>query len=173
MLRKTIPFIIIIFLTSCGFHMRESIKLAPPLHTIYVKTADPYGQLARNLRQYLIANGIHVMDKPELATTILWILNEQTSNYLLGISGTQATRQYNLILTVKFELIDIKNNILIEPQIVSESQTLTIKADQILAGSNEADNLYQQMRQAIVYDIMSRLSSQEISTLLTSKNSKK
>jgi outer membrane lipopolysaccharide assembly protein LptE/RlpB len=67
---------------------------------------------------------------------------------------------------VTFQVTDPKGKILLSPQTVSETSTLAITAGQILAGSNEASNLYQQMRQAIVYDILSRLSSRQVSRIL-------
>ena len=56
---------------------------------------------------------------------------------------------------------------------MTETRALTIQADQILASSNEANNLYQQMRQAIVYDIMSRIASHDVTALITDTTSEK
>jgi len=161
--------IIVFSLTSCGFHLRGPISLAPALQTLYLKTKDPYGQLARNLKQSLKMSGVHLTDSPEEATTVLEIVNEQTLDQLIGINGSQQTRQYNLILTVTFVVTDPKGLALLKNQILTETRVLTIKEGQILAGSNEATALYEQMRQAIVYDILSRLSSAEITHLLTKK----
>lgn len=160
-------FLILLGIVSCGFHLRGSIPLAPSLYKLHLETKDPYGQLTRNLKQYLKISGVTLVDKPEDATAILVILQESTSQQLLGMSGTQQTRQYNLILTVVFEVTDPLGKIIVPPQILAETRSFTIKSDQILAGSNEANNLYTQMRQAIVYDIMTRLGSTEITQLLT------
>jgi len=169
-MKKILIFFILISLTSCGYHLRGAVQLAPPLQNLYLKTPDPYGSLARNLKQYLKFAGVHLTQEISEATTVLVILGETTSQQLLGISGTQQTRQYNLILTVTFNVTRPNGNPLIPPQTLSQSRTLTIKADQILAGSNEASILYQQMRQAILYDMLSRLASKDITALLL-KNS--
>lgn len=164
--RKLILFIMFLSLSSCGFHFRGTIPLAPSIHELCLETKDPYGQLAHYLKEFLKISGIHLVEKREDATSVLVILSESTSQVLLGISGTQQTRQYNLVLTVAFQVADPQGKALIPPQIVTETRTLTIKAGQILAGSNEANTLYDQMRQAIVYNIMSRLASKDITTLL-------
>ena len=114
---------------------------------------------------------VRLVDKIEEASTVLVILSESTTQQLLSLSGTQQTRQYNLILSVTFQVNDPQGKVLVSPQVVTETRTLTIKADQILAGSNEANTLYSQMRQAIIYDIMSRLSSKDITSLLNTKPS--
>lgn len=163
---KNIILIICCFsLMSCGFHLRGQSNLAPPLKRVYIQTKDPYGQLTVILKRYLKMSGVYLAADPADATTILDILSERESEQLQSVSGTQQTRQYNLILTVTFQITAPNGKAIIPPQIVSETRQLTIQANQILAGSNEEDNLYQQMRPSIVFDIMNRLSSQEMTRL--------
>lgn len=157
-----------IFIAGCGFHLRGTMPLAPAMHDIYLETQDPYGTLTRYLRQFLKMSGVNLVEKKAEATTVLVIISETTSQQLLSLSGTQQTRQYNLILTVTFQLTNPQGKALVPPQVAKETRTLTIKSDQILAGSNEANTLYDQMRQATVYDIMSRLSSKDIMVQLNS-----
>lgn len=166
-MHKYFLLILCFLLSSCGFHARGPMVLCPPLQNLYLQTADPYGQLTRNLLLYLKMSGVHLAKTPADATSILEILGENTSEQLLNISGTQTTRQYNLILTVTYRITDSRGNLLVGTQTATEIRPLTIDANQMLSSSNQAISLYQQMRQAIVYDIMSRLASREISALLT------
>lgn len=154
--------VILLNLVGCGFHPRGQLPLAPPLHNVYLKICDPYGQLARNLRQYLKVSCVHIANCPENADIVLEIISEQTTQQLLSVGGTQQTRQYNLILTVTFQLLNSTGCVLLPPTSVSETRTIPILANQVLAGSNEANNLLRRMRLAIVYDIMLRLSSQYV-----------
>jgi len=161
-------FVVLLFcITSCGYHLRGSMPLAAPLYKLYLETSDPYGQLTRYLKQFLKVSNVNLVNHREDSTAILVILREATSQQLLGISGTQQTRQYNLILNVTFQVTDPQGKIVVPLQSITETRSFTIKSDQILAGSNEANNLYNQMRQAIVYDIMARLGSAEVTRLLT------
>jgi LPS-assembly lipoprotein len=153
-------------LSGCGFHLRGQLPLAPPLQKLYLKTQDPYGQLTRNLKQYLKDSNVQLADSPQTAETVLEILHEYNTEQLLSIGGTQQTRQYNIILTVNFQVTDPTGKILLPPQSMSETRSLTIQSNQILGGSNEENNLYQQMRRAIVYDIMNRLSSKDVTDLI-------
>lgn len=154
-------------LSACGFHPRGPMTLAPPLQTMYIQTDDPYGQLIKNLKVYLKISHVRLTNTPAEATSILEILSENTSEVLLNISGTQTTRQYNLTLTVSYRITDNKGNVLVNTQVATETRPLTINANQMLSGSNQAVSLYQQMRQAIVYDMVSRLASGDITLLLT------
>ncbi len=156
-----------ISMTSCGFQLRQPVVLAAPLHHPYIKTAAPYNALARNLRDYFKMSGITVASSPEQASIILDILEESESQQLLSVSSNQQSRQYNLIVKVTFQLTDIKGNILVPKQSVSEIRSLPIQSNQILGGSNEAQSVYQQMWLAIVYDIANYLASRDTTRMLT------
>lgn len=164
--RLLIIIIIGLGVMSCGYRPAGRIPLAPPLYTLCLETKDPYGQLTRYLKQFLNVSNVKLVDKPEDATAVLVILSESQSQQLLGISGTQQTRQYNLVIVVTFQVTDPKGNIIVPPQRLSQSRTFTIKSDQILAGTNEASNLFNQIRQAITYDIMTRLGSTYVTELI-------
>ena len=168
-MRLCLLIFLLLSLASCGFHLRGQTPLAEPLHSLYLKSKDPYGQLARNLRQYLKMSGVVLASDPHDANTILEIISETESQQLQSVSGTQQTRQYNLVLTVTFQVTDSSGRVLVPTQSLSESRPLTILSNQILGGSNEQANLYQQMRLTMVFDIMNRLSSHEITHLLNAK----
>ena len=155
-------------LAGCGFHQHGAVPLAAPLKTMYLQTDNPYGELARNLKQHLKMSGVHLVATPQAATSILNILNEVKSQNLVSINSSQQTRQYNLILTLIFEITDAKGRILIPPQAVSETRSLTLQSNQVLAGGNQASMLYYQMQRDIVYDVMTRLSSKEATKVLLS-----
>lgn len=155
-----------LLLSSCGFRPQGAMKLAQPLHTMYLQTQDPYGSLAHSLEQYLKMSNVRLVTNQSDATAILVISDESVSQELLSVSGTQQTRQYNLALSVTFEVTDNKGKILIPSQTLIEKRGITIQSNQILGSSNEATLLYQQMRRAIAYSIMFRLSARDVTKAL-------
>ncbi len=147
-------------LVACGFRVQGPVRLAPPLQRLYLQTPDPYGHLARYLSQYLRASHVTLTETPETATTILTILADNSSQELLGVSSTQQTRQYNLRVTVRFEVINAKTGIvLIAPQVLTETRTTTVQSNMVLGSSNEATINYEQMRRSIAGSILTRLSA--------------
>jgi LPS-assembly lipoprotein len=170
-LQKTFLFFCILgaswLLTGCGFHPRGEVELAPPLKRLYLESHDPYSELTRNLKQYFKSSHVALTQSPAEAETILELMQETTSQQLLSVGGTQQTRQYNLNLSVTFQVTNPQGVILIAPQTVTETQSFTVQADQILGGSNEQNNLYHQMRRAIISTIMNRLSSKEATLSVT------
>jgi LPS-assembly lipoprotein len=159
-----ISFMLFLPLAGCGFHLRGPVELAPPLKRLYLETQDPYGELARNIKQYLKLSGVTLTENPKDASVVLDIMSETTGQQLLSVGGTQQTRQYNLTLTIAYQLTAPNGKVIVPMQNITESQTLTVQASQILGGSNESNNLYHQMRRAIVYDLMNQLASNDTTT---------
>lgn len=156
----------ILLLSGCGFHLQGEMQLVPPLHRIYLQTQDPYGYLARNLREYLKMSHVYLAPTPGEASTILTILQDESSQELLSVSSTQQTRQYNLRVTVVFEINDPRGWTIVGPQTLSETRVITVQSNQILGNSNEANVYYQQMRRTLAYAIMNRITSKEISRII-------
>jgi LPS-assembly lipoprotein len=153
-------------LTACGFHLQGEMQLAPPLKRLYLKIDAPYGQLGRFLKQYLKMSHVELVSSPQAASTILVILSDNASEQFLGVSATTQTRQYNLKVTVTFQLTDPTGKLLVDTQSLEVTRTLTIQSDQILGPSNEASMLYHQIRRDLARDIMTRIASQEITDLI-------
>jgi len=155
-----------LFLTACGFHPQGSLELAPPLHSLYLQTSDPYGTLSRNLRDHLKTSHVKLVDSAKDASAVLEILNDSATQELLSVAGTQQTRQYKLIVSVTFSVSDNKGRTLLAPQTLRESRTITVQANQILGSSNEATLYMQQMRRMLAYAIMNRLASTEATNMI-------
>lgn len=148
-------------LAGCGFRLQGDTKLAPPLQRMSLETPDPYGQLARNLQQALKMSKVALVDSKQ-ATTILNITQDEATQEFLSVSGTTQTRQYNLRVTVTFDITDSNGAEIIAPLALSETRVITVQSNQILGSSNEATLFYQQMRRNLAYAIMNRISSKEV-----------
>ena len=150
-----------VLLSGCGFRMQGEKSLAAPLNRLYLQAPDPYGQLVRSLKEYLKISHVQLVSKEE-ASTILTITQDDTSQELLSVSGTQQTRQYILRVTVSFEISNPEGLSLLPTQTLTESRTITIQSNQILGSSNETNLFYQQMRRTLAYSIINRLASREV-----------
>lgn len=149
-------------LVSCGFKLQQDVALAPALHSLYIQSPDPYGVLSRNLRDSLKLSHVTLASTPTEASAILRVLQDQTSQELLSVSGTQLTRQYNLHVTVTIDIVNKEGKTILPPQTFVETQAFTTQSSQILGSSNEANLFYQEMRRSIARSIMFRLSAKQV-----------
>lgn len=153
-------------LAGCGFHLQGETQLIAPLKRLYLETKDPYGYLARDLKQALTMSHVQLAASPCDATVILTILQDSTSQNLLSVNGTTQTRQYELKINVVFDITDTNHQILVGPQSLSESRVITIQSNQVLGSSNESSLFYQQMYRILSNAIMSRIASNEIANMV-------
>jgi LPS-assembly lipoprotein len=165
-MRHLLLLLFCLILSACGFHLQSEMALAPPLHTLYFKTAEPYGVLSRTLQDSLTASHVKLVATAAAADAVLEILSENSSQVFLSVNGTQQTRQYNLIVTVEFDITDRTGRVIIPPQSLSESRTITVQSNQILGSSNEANLFYLQMRRTLAYAIMNRIASKEVTMMI-------
>lgn len=167
MLKKVFAtFCMALLLVSCGFHLQGILPLAEPLKRLCLQTPDSYGYLARNLEQYLRMSGVVLVTDPKLASATLQVTADDNSQKLISISSTQQTRQYNLIVTVNFQINDQQGRVILPTQILTEARTITVQSSQILGSSNEANMFYQQMRRNLAYAIMNRIASKEVTQVV-------
>jgi LPS-assembly lipoprotein len=100
---------VIIFSSSligCGFHLRGNMALPPQyFHKMFIKTADPYGRLTKNLQEYLKKSSVELVTDQNDAPLTLQILSETKAQLLQSVSGTAQNRQYSLTYTVVFKII--------------------------------------------------------------------
>jgi len=166
-MQKWMILLLCTLLSGCGFHLQGEKQLAKPLRKMYLQTPDPYGYLARNLQQSLKMSHVQLVSSPEQADTILAIDQDLNSQIFLSSSGTNQTRQYNLKVTVIFSILDSKGRVLLPPQTLEETRTITVQSNRILGSSNEATLFYQQMRRSLAYAIMNRIASKEVTRQVT------
>lgn len=162
MKKYSLFFMLLFMLTGCGFKLRDSFSFSSPIRHLYIETNTPYSLLTANLKQFFKRTSVHVTSSAKEADIILNILNEKETQPLISISSTQQTREYNLTVSITFQLKDRSGKIIVPQETMSESRTFTIQSSQILSGSNEAYGLYQQLWQALVYTVANRLASKEI-----------
>ena len=165
--QRLIALIGLLCVSGCGFHLRAPTSLSPALQKPYVVSPSPNSSLTRSLLKNFRLAGATPVETPRAASAVFTILGEQQSQTLLSVSSTQSSRQYRLLLSITFQITRPDGSILVGPQTLSESQVLTMNSDQILSSSNETQVLYQQIRIALVRNIMNRLTSEEISAILT------
>lgn len=149
-------------LTACGFKPQGNMPLAKPLHSLYIQSSRPHGDLTRYIQAYLRTSDVNLINDRNNAQTVLVISQDSDSQELIGVSSTQQTRQYNLHVTATFSVTKANGEIIIQPQTLVETRAITIQSDQVLGSSNEANQYFLQMRRELAYGIMNRLASNSL-----------
>ena len=132
---------------GCGFHLRGTTQIPKEMRTMILTSDDPYGPLARTVRQQLRLNNISLVeDNADQRNTVptLRLENERSGRDTASIfpDGTAAEYQLHLIVTAQI-LIPGKG---IYPLSTTVYRTFFDNSGVPLAKDSEQSMIYQEMR---------------------------
>ena len=142
-------FLIVLLITSCGFQLRVAKNLPIEMNRTYISTEDEYSIFYRQLKKGLYERGVEVVESPVDATAVFNILQEDTGQRVLSVSGRNVVREYEVFYRV-FYSIQTKDKLIKSPQ--EEILTRDYTYDETLVlGKEREENL---LREAIADDLV-------------------
>ena len=132
---------------GCGFHTRGTTQIPKEMQTMILTSNDPYGPLARTVRQELRLNAITLVDdsadrRNSIPSLRLEAENTGRSTASVFIDGTAAEYQLHLTVTAQV-LLPGKG---IYPLSTTVYRTFFDNSGVPLAKDSEQDMIYQEMR---------------------------
>jgi LPS-assembly lipoprotein len=151
-----------LLLSACGFQLRGAAQL--PFSTIFVQAA-PTSPFATQVRRAVQAgSSTRLTNAPEQAEVLLQILNEAQEKQILSLSGGGRVSEYLLRYRVSFRLTDSKNREHIPASEIVLQRDFSYSDDQALAKESEEAQLYRDMRNDAVQQLVRRLQSAKLQT---------
>ncbi|MDH2067389.1 LPS assembly lipoprotein LptE [Pantoea sp. GD03673] len=98
----------VVITAGCGFHPRGTTQVPSELKTLIVSTGDPYGPLARTVRQQLRVNDVTIVEdtkqnRTDIPTLRLGPEAQGRNTASVFISGTSA--EYQLVMTLTAQVL--------------------------------------------------------------------
>jgi len=169
--RVSIYLMLAISLYACGFQLRGSINLSEDMSPIYIEQNSVFG-LAREIKSLLASNGIKVVDNAKQSKAQLTLLNEEKNRRVLSVDGSGQAREYLIMYKVNFA-INTKQTVIsgaektatknsegvISQDSISLSRTWLFDVDAVLAVTNEAELLYNDMQREAARLILLKLNA--------------
>jgi LPS-assembly lipoprotein len=153
-MRSLLTLILLLSLTSCGFHLRGSVQLPPELTEMAVRDASPATLIAADLRRALGERGVRVFDT---ASMVLQLHGEAAGKRVLSVSREGKAQEYGLSYTVRFSVRDAAGALWLAEQAVTTSRDLRFDANAVLGTGSEEAQLREEMRRDAVTQILRRL----------------
>jgi LPS-assembly lipoprotein len=145
-------------LSACGFKLRGAIAL--PFTTLWSNfpaTSSVGNQFTRALRA---SNPqLQLVDTRDKAQVVLNVLGESKNKLVLGLSSAGVVREYQLLVTLRYELLDAKGRELAAAQDIILKRDVTTSDAQIVAKEREDELLFREMQNDLIQQLMRRLAA--------------
>ena len=144
------------FLSACGFHLRGEYNV--PFGSVYVSAAGT-SQIAKRLQRELTNSPTKLTNAVKDAEAQLNIVDERRDRLILSLSGGGRVREYQLKLTVRYQLVDNKGGVAIPTSEIQLQRILTYDDSQVIAKQQEEALLYLDMERDAAGQILRRMSA--------------
>lgn len=144
-------------LAHCGFHVRGDTQV--PFATLAVVGAEGTS-LVVELKRTIRGNAkVSIVDKPEQADAVLYILTNQNDKSILTLSGGGRVREFQLTQKIIFRVADLNGNEWLPASEISVRRDFSFNDSQALAKEGEERLLIADMQADAVQQMMRRLST--------------
>ena len=146
----------VMLLASCGFHLRGEYNV--PFASVMV-AAPGTSQVADRIKRELTNSPTRLAATAGEAEAQLSVLSERRDRIILSLSGAGRVREYQLKLTVQYQLVDSKGGVAIPTSEIQLQRILTYDDSQIIAKQLEEAQLFRDMEQDAAGQILRRMTA--------------
>ena len=145
-------------LNGCGFHLAGTNEFSSSLENTSVQGVATSRELVNQIKRSLSSNNINVVEADE-ATALVNILNEEIERVVLTVDSDGKAREYELILSIRFDVKRLDNSYLLKEQNIRLSRDYVFDKRDLLGANEEEQQLFNEMRSDAAKLIVYRLQS--------------
>jgi LPS-assembly lipoprotein len=150
----------VFLVAACGFQLRGTAPL--PFTSLYIQAPSTSLLAAQLKRAVLASNGTRLADTPAEAQVVLQIMTELQEKQILSLTGGGRVSEYQLRYRVGFRLTDVKNREHIPASELVLRRDFSFNDEQALAKEHEENQLYRDMRNDAVQQLVRRLQAAQL-----------
>jgi outer membrane lipopolysaccharide assembly protein LptE/RlpB len=144
-------------LVACGFRMQGVGRFPESIATTYIDTPNRYSVFYRELRAELEQGGVQLVDSPVYANALIRIENDDTSQSVLTVSGSNVPTEYNVYYGISYS-VRVNSEEALPLQKLSLNQAYTYDENTVLGKNRERDAIRDALAEQLVRQVAQQLS---------------
>lgn len=156
-IRRLVPFVLVLALSGCGFHLRNAMTLPPDLGPVKVVSTDRYSPLAESLAQSLTRAGATPATVDTEDAAVLDLLSERWGSTPIAVDQLGRAQEYSLRYAVIFELRKADGTALVPRQTIELSRDYISSPTNTIGTEGEREILTRELRREMTAAVLRRI----------------
>ena len=140
--KKLIAILLLIVITSCGFHLRGMTEISYKTISLEGKELS----LTKNLKKILNTNKVAIVSSTENPELRVEFLSEESEKRILSLSGQGLVREFEIFYRVRYRIKASDSEIWSQENIIETRKDFTYSDSNLIGKEEEERQLNENMR---------------------------
>ncbi|MEY4842972.1 MAG: Rare lipoprotein [Pseudomonadota bacterium] len=140
--KKLIAILLLIVITSCGFHLRGMTEISYKTISLEGKELS----LTKNLKKILNTNKVAIVSSTENPELRVEFLSEESEKRILSLSGQGLVREFEIFYRVRYRIKASDSEIWSQENIIETRKDFTYSDSNLIGKEEEERQLMETMR---------------------------
>jgi LPS-assembly lipoprotein len=151
--KKLIAILLLIVITSCGFHLRGMTEISYKTISLEGKELS----LTKNLKKILNTNKVAIVSSTENPELRVEFLSEESEKRILSLSGQGLVREFEIFYRVRYRIKASDSEIWSQENIIETRKDFTYSDSNLIGKEEEERQLNEAMRIEAITNLFNQI----------------
>ena len=151
--KKLIAILLLIVITSCGFHLRGMTEISYKTISLEGKELS----LTKNLKKILNTNKVAIVSSTENPELRVEFLSEESEKRILSLSGQGLVREFEIFYRVRYRIKASDSEIWSQENIIETRKDFTYSDSNLIGKEEEERQLMEAMRNEAITNLFNQI----------------
>jgi len=151
--KKLIAILLLIVITSCGFHLRGMTEISYKTISLEGKELS----LTKNLKKILNTNKVAIVSSTENPELRVEFLSEESEKRILSLSGQGLVREFEIFYRVRYRIKASDSEIWSQENIIETRKDFTYSDSNLIGKEEEERQLMEAMRIEVITSLFNQI----------------
>ncbi len=150
---KFITLLMLLMITSCGFHLRGMTEIS--FKTISIEGKEL--SFTKNLKKTLASNKVSIILPTENPELRIELLSEESEKRILSLSGQGLVREFEIFYRVRYRIKTIDSETWSQENIIETRRDFTFSDSNLIGKEEEERQLNESMRNEAITNLFNQI----------------